>query len=80
MIIISFRIQKPTNGQTNFFYTEVKGDVFVTSYRTQLRVYYNNEEAYTSSLITLLAGQKKDSEWKVGNYSWVNFNYWLGLF
>jgi len=61
-------------GQTKFLYTEVKGDFFVTSYRTRIRVYQNNAEVHTSSLVTLLAGQKKD-EWKVGNYNWVTFNY-----
>jgi hypothetical protein len=61
-------------GQTKFLYTEVKGDFFVTSYRTRIRVYRNNDEVHSSSLVTLLAGQKKD-EWKVGNYNWVTFNY-----
>jgi ketosteroid isomerase-like protein len=64
-----------TFGQTNFLYTEVKGDIFVTSYRTRLRVYQNNQEMHTSSLVTQLAGQKRDGEWKVGNYNWVTFNY-----
>jgi len=62
-------------GQTKFLYTEVKGDIFVTSYRTTLRVYQNNQEMHTSSLVTQLAGQRKEGEWKVGNYNWVNFNY-----
>ena len=62
-------------GQTKFLYTEVKGDIFVTSYRTTLRVYQNNEEMHTSSLVTQLAGQKRNGEWKVGNYNWVTFNY-----
>jgi hypothetical protein len=61
-------------GQTKFLYTEVKDDFFVTSYRTRLRVYENNKEVYSSSLVTLLAGQNKDG-WKVGSYNWVTFNY-----
>ena len=61
-------------GQTKFLYTEVKGDFFVTSYRTRLRVYENNKEVYSSSLVTLLAGQNNDG-WKVGSYNWVTFNY-----
>lgn len=61
-------------GQTKFLYTEVKDDFFATSYRTRIRVYQNNSEVHTSSLVTLLAGQKKD-EWKVGSYNWVTFNY-----
>ena len=61
-------------GQTKFLYTEVKGNFFVTSYRTRIRVYQKNKEVYTSSLVTLLAGEKKD-EWKVGSYNWVTFNY-----
>jgi cell division protein FtsB len=61
-------------GETKFLYTEIKGNIFVTSYRTKLRVYQDNKEVYTSSLITLLAGANKDG-WKVGNYSWVNLNY-----
>ncbi len=63
-----------TFGQTQFLYTEIKGNIFVTSYRTKLRVYQDNKEVYTSSLITLLAGANKNG-WKVGNYSWVNLNY-----
>jgi hypothetical protein len=61
-------------GQTKFLYTEVKGDFFVTSYRTRIRVYQHNDEVHSSSLVILLAGQKQD-EWKVGNYNWVTFNY-----
>jgi len=63
-----------TFGQTRFLYTEVKGNFFVTSYRTKIRVYQQNKEVYSSSLVTLLAGEKKD-EWKVGSYNWVTFNY-----
>ena len=62
-------------GQTKFLYTEVRGDIFVTSYRFRLRVYRNNEQIQTNSLVTQLAGQKKDGEWKVGSYNWVTFNY-----
>jgi len=61
-------------GQTKFLYTEVKGNFFTTSYRTRIRVYEQNKEVHTSSLVTLLAGEKKD-EWKVGSYNWVTFNY-----
>ncbi len=63
-----------TFGQTQFLYTEVRDNIFVTSYRTKFRVYQDNKEVYTSSLVTLLAGANKDG-WKVGNYSWVNLNY-----
>ncbi|MCG8307255.1 MAG: hypothetical protein MI975_07660 [Cytophagales bacterium] len=62
-------------GQTKFLYTEVKGNIFATSYRTRLRVYQNNKQTHTSSLITQLAGEKKEDGWKVGSYHWVTFNY-----
>jgi len=61
-------------GKTKFLYTEVRGDIFVTSYRFTLRVYRNNEQIQTNSLVTQLAGQKKDEAWKVGSYNWVTFN------
>ncbi len=61
-------------GQTHFLNTEVKGDVFVTTYKTQLRVYDNNKQVYTTSLVTLLSGANRDG-WKVGNYSWVTLQY-----
>jgi len=61
-------------GETEFLYTEVKGDVFVTAYRTRLRVYENNQQKHTSSLITQLSGER-DGEWKVGDYHWASFNY-----
>lgn len=61
-------------GQTKFLYTEVKGNFFVTSYQTRIRVYQSNKQIHTSSLITQLAGENKDG-WKVGSYNWVNFNY-----
>ena len=61
-------------GQTKFLYTEVKDKFFVTSFRTRIRVYENNKQVHTSSLITQLAGENKDG-WKVGSYSWVTFNY-----
>ena len=61
-------------GQTKFLYTEVKGNFFVTSYQTRFRVYQDNKQVHTSSLITQLAGEKKDG-WKVGSYNWVTFNY-----
>lgn len=62
-------------GQTQFLYTEIKGDIFVTSYRTKIRVYQDNKEISTNSVVTQLAGQRSDEGWKVGNYNWVNFNY-----
>lgn len=62
-------------GQTKFLYTEVKEDIFVTSYRTRIRVYQSNKEMHSSSLVTQLAGQRKDDGWKVGSYNWVTFNY-----
>ncbi len=61
-------------GQNKFLYTEVKGDFFVTTYKTKLRVYQNNKQVYSSTLVTLLAGQNKDG-WKVGSYNWVTLNY-----
>lgn len=61
-------------GQTKFLYTEVKGNFFVTSYQTRFRVYQNNKQVHTSSLMTQLAGENKDG-WKVGSYNWVTFNY-----
>ncbi len=61
-------------GQTKFLYTEVKNDFFVTSYKTRIRVYFNNKQVYTSSIVTQLAGENKDG-WKVGNYNWVTINY-----
>ncbi len=61
-------------GETKFLYTEVKGDIFVTTYRTRLRVYENNKQRHTSSLVTQLTGARQ-GEWKVGDYHWVTFNY-----
>ena len=62
-------------GETKFLYTEVKNSkFFVTSYRTRLRVYENNKQVHTTSLVTQLAGEKKD-DWKIGSYNWVVFNY-----
>ncbi len=61
-------------GQTKFLYTEVKGNFFVTSYITRIRVYQNNKQMHTSSLVTQLAGENKDG-WKIGSYNWVTFNY-----
>lgn len=61
-------------GETKFLYTEVKGNVFVTSYRTTLRVYEKNQERHTSSILVQVAGQAGDV-WKVGQYNWVSFNY-----
>ncbi len=61
-------------GQTKFLYTEVKGNFFVTNFRSRIRVYHHNKQVHTSSIVTQLAGEKKDG-WKVGSYNWVNFNY-----
>ena len=63
-----------TFGDTKFLYIEVKDKFFVTSYKTVIRVYQNNKQLYTSSLISQLAGENKEG-WKVGSYTWVNFNY-----
>jgi hypothetical protein len=64
-----------TFGETKFLYTEVKGDAYVTSYRTTIRLYEHNKLLHTGSIITQLAGERVDGEWKVGSYHWVNFNY-----
>lgn len=61
-------------GNTKFLYIEVKDKFFVASYKTIIRVYRNDKQLYTSSLITQLAGENKDG-WKVGSYNWVTFNY-----
>ncbi|MDW7691668.1 hypothetical protein R9C00_17030 [Flammeovirgaceae bacterium SG7u.111] len=62
-------------GQTDFLYTEVKGQIFVTSYKFNIRVYSNDRQIHTSSIVSMLAGGKKDGTWKVGAYNWVTFNY-----
>ncbi len=72
--LISANDVSVTFGQTKFFYTEVKGNFFVTNFRTRIRIYQNNKQVSTSSIITQLAGENKDG-WKVGSYNWVNFNY-----
>ncbi|GJM29008.1 MAG: hypothetical protein DHS20C17_16430 [Cyclobacteriaceae bacterium] len=64
-----------TFGETKFLYSEVKDDFFVTSYRTTIRLFENNSLRHTGSVVTQLAGQRVNGEWKVGNYHWVNFNY-----
>ena len=61
-------------GDSQFLYTEVKGEIFATCYRTLLKVYIDEELQYTASVVSLMAGQKND-DWKVGNYSWVIFEY-----
>ena len=61
-------------GNNEFYYTVIKGDKFVTCYRSLMRVYIHNKIVETKSVITLLAGQKKE-EWKVGSYSWVTLDY-----
>lgn len=61
-------------GQTKFLYTEVKGNFFVTSFRTRIRIYQNDKQVHTSSVLTQLAGENKDG-WKIGSYNWVTFNY-----
>ncbi|GEM_PF-2858848 len=65
---------KITFGEPQYLYTEVKGNIFATCYRTLMRVYINNKLEYTASVVTLMAGQK-DDVWRVGNYSWVTFDY-----
>ena len=61
-------------GDTKFLYIEVKDKFFVASYKTVIRVYQNDKQLYSSSLITQLAGENKEG-WKVGSYNWVTFNY-----
>jgi len=60
--------------QPQFFYTEVKGDVFTTCFRALVRIYQHNELKRTNSVVCLVSGENKDG-WKVGNYSWVSLNY-----
>lgn len=61
-------------GETKFLYSEVRGEHFVTTYRTTLRLYENNQQIHNNSLVVQMAGER-DSDWKVGHYNWVSFNY-----
>jgi len=55
-------------------YTEIKGDVFTTCYRSRIQVYRNGVLQMTKSVVALVAGEDRDG-WKIGTYSWVTLDY-----
>jgi hypothetical protein len=61
-------------GEPQFFYTEVRGNLFSTCYRVLMKLYIHDELQETKSIVSLVAGEDRDG-WKVGSYAWVTFDY-----
>lgn len=60
--------------KTQILYSEVKGSVFATCYRSRIQVYRNGALQMTKSVAALMAGEDRDG-WKIGSYSWVTLDY-----
>ncbi|WP_289053487.1 hypothetical protein [Carboxylicivirga marina] len=60
----------------DFLDIEVKNHkYFNTVYKCILSQKDHNGELHTSSAIITITGRRISDEWKIGNYSWVNFEY-----
>jgi hypothetical protein len=62
--------------KVRFLDVEIKDHTyFNTVYKCQLKETDNKNKTTTSSIIITVTGKRVDNKWKIGNYSWVNFEY-----
>ncbi|MEP2023828.1 MAG: hypothetical protein ABJH98_13970 [Reichenbachiella sp.] len=57
-------------GKVEILSSEIKEDFFYVAYKTTGRVYQENKEVMTKSLISVISGRITDKA-RIGNYSWV---------
>jgi len=59
-----------------FLDIEIKNNTyFNTVYKCQLVEISDKNKKITSSIIITVTGKRMENRWKIGNYSWVNFEY-----
>ena len=61
-------------GKITFLDTQVKGEIFTTTFKNSAKVFKNNALISNRSIISTITGRKQDG-WKIGNYSWVSIDY-----
>lgn len=62
-------------GTSKVYSVFVRDDIFGTQFLTEVSVEHNGKIVMESTVLSLVSGQKEDGEWKVGNYSWIRFEY-----
>lgn len=62
--------------KVRFLDIEIKDNTYFNAvYKSRLDEISDGGEKSTNSLIITVTGKKVKSQWKIGNYSWVNFQY-----
>jgi len=63
-------------GNIRFLDTEIKDNKYFTvTYKSNLRIYEKAEFVKTNSILVTVTGRFENKEWRIGNYSWVSFQY-----
>jgi len=62
-------------GTSKVYSIFVRDDIFGTQFLTEIRVEHNGKTVMESTVLSLVSGQREDGQWKVGNYSWIRFEY-----
>jgi len=61
-------------GEITFLDTQVKGEIFTTTFRNTAKVYKNDKLMSYRTIVSTITGRNQDG-WKIGNYSWVAIDY-----
>ena len=61
-------------GKIAFLDTQVKGEIFTTTFKNTARVYKNDILIINRAIVSTITGRNQDG-WKIGNYSWVAIDY-----
>lgn len=60
-------------GNVEILASEVKDDFFYVAFKTTARIYHENKEVVTKSVISVISGKLQEKA-KIGNYSWVSID------
>jgi hypothetical protein len=61
-------------GKITFLDTQIKGEIFTTTFKNSANVFKNNALISNRSIISTITGRNQNG-WKIGNYSWVSIDY-----
>jgi len=61
-------------GKITFLDAQVKGEIFTITFKNKAKVIKNNALISNRTIVSTITGRNQNG-WKIGNYSWVTFDY-----
>ena len=60
--------------EPRFYSTIIRGNVFTTSYLSQLGANHLGKVIHKSTVLRLIYGEKKNGKWLIGNYNCMRYD------